>query len=105
MPREDARRHYEGYSNGILWPLFHYLLDRISFDSRDFEAYRRVSAQLRPIRRVEAVLHNTGLDIALEIERLRSEGGSGELAAALYEYHAGRFALSSALEKVMRQSV
>ena len=74
-------------------------------NSAVFEAYRRVSAQLRPIRRVEAVLQNTGLDIALEIERLRSEGGSGELAAALYEYHEGRFALSSALEKVMRQSV
>ncbi|MEE8408827.1 MAG: bifunctional alpha,alpha-trehalose-phosphate synthase (UDP-forming)/trehalose-phosphatase [Myxococcota bacterium] len=39
----DAKRHYEGYSNGVLWPLFHYLIDRITFDARDFEAYRRVN--------------------------------------------------------------
>jgi hypothetical protein len=69
-----------------------------------FEAFRRVSAQLRPIRRIEALLHATGLKIALEIERLRTDGRSAELAEAIDEYHEGRIALSTSLEKVMRQS-
>ena len=25
---DQVTRYYEGYSNGVLWPLFHYLLDR-----------------------------------------------------------------------------
>jgi trehalose 6-phosphate synthase/phosphatase len=33
----------EGFSNRVLWPLFHYLLDQIPLDSRDWEAYRAVS--------------------------------------------------------------
>ena len=68
------------------------------------EAYRRVSTQLRPIRRIEALLQNTGLEIALEIERLRLEGRRRDLEHALDEYHEGRFALSQPLEAVMRQS-
>jgi trehalose 6-phosphate synthase/phosphatase len=35
---EVARRFYEGYSNGVLWPLFHSLLDALP-DEQDFEAY------------------------------------------------------------------
>lgn len=73
-------------------------------NSAVFEAYRRVSTQLRPIRRIEALLQNTGLDIVLAIERLRLDNNSAELASALYEYHQGRIALSVSVEKVMRQS-
>jgi len=73
-------------------------------NSAVFEAYRRVSTQLRPIRRIEALLQNMGLDIALEIERLRLDNKSAELESALYEYHQGRIALSVSVEKVMRQS-
>ncbi|MBC7795121.1 MAG: bifunctional alpha,alpha-trehalose-phosphate synthase (UDP-forming)/trehalose-phosphatase [Clostridia bacterium] len=39
----DAKRHYEGYSNNVLWPLFHYLLNHVTFDPADFEAYKRVN--------------------------------------------------------------
>ncbi|MEM6730831.1 MAG: trehalose-6-phosphate synthase, partial [Myxococcota bacterium] len=41
---DDARRHYEGYSNGVLWPLFHYLMETVEYDSDDFAAYERVNA-------------------------------------------------------------
>ncbi len=41
----DARRHYRGYSNGALWPLFHYLQDHVDFAGGDFEAYRRVNVR------------------------------------------------------------
>lgn len=83
------------------------VFDQLAQDGNNsavFDAYRRVSAQLRPIRRIEALLQNTGMEVALEIERLRLEGRSGELASALDQYHDERFALSLPLEKVMRQS-
>lgn len=35
----DARRFYEGYSNGVLWPLFHSMLDRVPLHTRDWDAY------------------------------------------------------------------
>ena len=32
-------RFYEGYSNGVLWPLFHYLLDQIPLQVADWDGY------------------------------------------------------------------
>jgi trehalose 6-phosphate synthase/phosphatase len=45
VSEEDAERHYGGYSNSVLWPLFHYLQDRVELTSQDFEAYERVNEQ------------------------------------------------------------
>jgi trehalose 6-phosphate synthase/phosphatase len=39
----EVRRYYEGYANGALWPLFHYLLDRVRLDHREWETYREVN--------------------------------------------------------------
>ncbi len=41
----EHSRFYEGFSNGVLWPLFHYLLDRVRLDSRDWESYQAVNAR------------------------------------------------------------
>ncbi len=41
----DYERYYNGYSNKVLWPICHYLLDFIQYDSADFDGYRRVNAQ------------------------------------------------------------
>jgi trehalose 6-phosphate synthase/phosphatase len=43
LAKEDAQRHYEGYSNQVLWPLCHYLLEHVEFDGPDYEAYARVN--------------------------------------------------------------
>ncbi|EYF06907.1 bifunctional alpha,alpha-trehalose-phosphate synthase (UDP-forming)/trehalose-phosphatase [Chondromyces apiculatus] len=43
LDQEEASRFYEGYSNGLLWPLFHSLVDRIPLESRDWEVYRSVN--------------------------------------------------------------
>jgi trehalose 6-phosphate synthase/phosphatase len=32
-------RYYEGFSNGVLWPLFHYFLDQVPLHVRDWEPY------------------------------------------------------------------
>ncbi len=42
-PREIAH-YYDGFSNGVLWPLFHYLLDKVRLDAeRDWEVYQQVN--------------------------------------------------------------
>jgi trehalose 6-phosphate synthase/phosphatase len=37
----DADAHYNGFSNSILWPLFHYHPSTIAFDDAWYEAYKR----------------------------------------------------------------
>jgi trehalose 6-phosphate synthase/phosphatase len=40
----EASRYYNGFSNGVLWPLFHYLLDKVRMDARrDFDTYEAVN--------------------------------------------------------------
>ncbi|WP_438020408.1 bifunctional alpha,alpha-trehalose-phosphate synthase (UDP-forming)/trehalose-phosphatase [Sorangium sp. So ce315] len=40
----EQHRFYDGFSNGVLWPLFHYLLDKVNVDAElDWEAYQRVN--------------------------------------------------------------
>ena len=56
LPEEVAERHYNGFSNSILWPLFHYHPGEMNFDERDWVAYRDanmrfaqvVKSKLRP---------------------------------------------------------
>ncbi|RIB12039.1 glycosyltransferase family 20 protein [Gigaspora rosea] len=38
-----ADRHYNGFSNSILWPLFHYHPGEITFSQQDWEAYEIVN--------------------------------------------------------------
>ncbi len=39
----EVSRYYEGYANRVLWPLCHYLLDRVPRQERDWEAYSKVN--------------------------------------------------------------
>jgi trehalose 6-phosphate synthase/phosphatase len=45
IPPEEAAPFYEGYCNGVLWPLFHTLPDQLPFEDDDFPAYERVNAR------------------------------------------------------------
>ena len=40
---DEIRRYYEGFSNGVIWPLFHYLLDRVPLDAHEWQAYEAVN--------------------------------------------------------------
>jgi trehalose 6-phosphate synthase/phosphatase len=42
---QEVREYYEGFSNGVVWPLCHYLLDRIPLHSRGWHVYRDVNAK------------------------------------------------------------
>jgi trehalose 6-phosphate synthase/phosphatase len=43
IPADEYTGYYEGFSNGAIWPLFHYLLEHCSFDPEVWAAYRRVN--------------------------------------------------------------
>ncbi len=43
LSAEDHNGYYLGYSNGVIWPVFHYRLDLARFDADDIGAYRRVN--------------------------------------------------------------
>ncbi|MDO8386404.1 MAG: alpha,alpha-trehalose-phosphate synthase (UDP-forming) [Polaromonas sp.] len=44
--REDHDSYYLGYSNGVLWPVFHYRLDLADFDAGFIGGYRRVNQMM-----------------------------------------------------------
>ncbi len=43
LSREDHDAFYLGYSNNVLWPVFHYRLDLARFDAGYFPGYRRAN--------------------------------------------------------------
>lgn len=43
IPDELAERHYNGFSNSILWPLFHYHPGEMMFDEENWRAYREAN--------------------------------------------------------------
>src|SRR5512135_618428 len=45
LSEEDVRNYYEGFSNGVLWPLFHYMMDKIPLQALEWDAYERVNAR------------------------------------------------------------
>ena len=55
LATEDHVAYYQGYSNSVLWPFFHYRLDLADFHSAYLDGYRRVNrmfaARLLPLLR------------------------------------------------------
>ena len=57
LSADQVTRFYEGYSNGVLWPLFHYLLDQVPLHVGDWDAYVEVNEHFA---RVTAEHHRPG---------------------------------------------
>jgi trehalose 6-phosphate synthase len=55
LSREDHDSFYAGYSNGVLWPVFHYRLDLADFDAGYITGYRRVNQMFA--RKLKPLLH------------------------------------------------
>ena len=49
LTRGEVARYYDGFSNAVLWPLFHYLLERIPADKHGWEAYRAVNERFADV--------------------------------------------------------
>lgn len=56
LTQADHDAYYLGYSNGVLWPVFHYRLDLADFDAGYIAGYRRVNQQFA--RKLAPLLHD-----------------------------------------------
>jgi trehalose 6-phosphate synthase len=60
LDRADHDAYYVGYSNGVLWPVFHYRLDLADFDAGYIAGYRRVNQlfarRLAPLLREDDII-------------------------------------------------
>jgi trehalose 6-phosphate synthase len=43
LSRDEYEDYYLGFSNAILWPLFHYFIDAFRYSDEQYEAYQRVN--------------------------------------------------------------
>jgi trehalose 6-phosphate synthase/phosphatase len=43
LTRREVKEYYEEFSNGVLWPVFHYLLDRVPLGPSAWGSYLRVN--------------------------------------------------------------
>jgi trehalose 6-phosphate synthase len=73
----EYQRYYLGYSNSVLWPVFHGRLDLAQFEAGYFEQYsevnRRFAVLLRPMLRADDVIwvHDYHLiPLAIELRKL-----------------------------------
>ena len=44
LSRDQVERYYDGFANRVLWPLFHYLVDRVPVDADGWEAYKSANS-------------------------------------------------------------
>ena len=49
LSADQITRYYEGFSNGVLWPLFHYLLEQVPLHVRDWEPYVEVNQRFADV--------------------------------------------------------
>jgi trehalose 6-phosphate synthase/phosphatase len=41
----EVQRYYDGFSNGVLWPLLHYQLDRLPLATEGWETYQEINSR------------------------------------------------------------
>ncbi len=49
LTADEVETFYEGFSNGVLWPAFHCLTDRLPLQGDHFETYRQVNARMAQV--------------------------------------------------------
>jgi trehalose 6-phosphate synthase/phosphatase len=49
LTADQVRRYYEGFSNEVLWPLFHYRLDQMPLHVHDWDAYEDVNRRFADV--------------------------------------------------------
>ncbi|MGH7264424.1 MAG: trehalose-6-phosphate synthase, partial [Candidatus Rokuibacteriota bacterium] len=45
LGKDEVERYYDGFCNGVLWPLFHDLIGHVPLVVQDFDAYETVNAR------------------------------------------------------------
>jgi trehalose 6-phosphate synthase/phosphatase len=47
LSADEVRSFYEDFANGVLWPLFHYLLDRVPLHSKGWDSVQAGQREVR----------------------------------------------------------
>ena len=55
LTKEDINKYYNGFSNNTIWPLFHYFTNKVEYEYRNWEAYKRVNEKF--FETVDKVIH------------------------------------------------
>src|SRR5437868_10852778 len=78
LSREDHDSFYAGYSNGVLWPVFHYRLDLAVFDAVYMTVYPRVNQsvtrKLNPPLRYDHIDRVHDYHLNRTVDELRAVG-------------------------------
>ena len=74
----DYEQYYNGYSNKVLWPVCHYMLDFIRYERDDFEGYRRTNSvfatRLAPLLKPDDIIWVHDFHLIPLASELRSAG-------------------------------
>ncbi|MGZ7174655.1 alpha,alpha-trehalose-phosphate synthase (UDP-forming) [Burkholderia gladioli] len=78
LSQRDYDAYYLGYSNNVLWPVFHYRLDLANFDVQFSEGYRRVNRlfarKLMPLLKPDDVIWVHDYHLIPLATELRAQG-------------------------------
>ena len=88
LTEEERLKYYQGFSNEIIWPLFHDMISRCNFDPSYWDCYRRVNGKF-----AQAVMdHHESRDffwihdyhLMLMAQELRARGAKNRLGFFLH---------------------
>ena len=84
----DYEQYYNGYSNMVLWPACHYLLDFIRYEGSDFDGYRRVNgvfaSKLAPLLKPDDIIWVHDYHLIPLASELRSAGFNNPIGFFLH---------------------
>jgi len=78
LTQRDYDEYYVGFANQVLWPVCHYRLDLVKFETAYFDGYRRVNARLAdalaPLLRPDDIIWIHDYHLISLASELRSRG-------------------------------
>lgn len=88
LSQQDYEGFYLGFSNGALWPLFHYFVDSLHFSDQHYDSYQQVNAQyareLLPLLKTDDLIWIHDFHLIPLAEKLRQAGVSQPLGFFLH---------------------
>ncbi len=105
LEQQEFTRFLNGFSNGALWPTFHYFLETVNFSDEDYAGYlavnRRFAATLKPLLRDDDLLWVHDFHLIPLVRALREQGAQQPAAFFLHfdpAFHRGQPAVDKHLE-------
>jgi len=88
LNKRDHDGYYNGFSNNILWPLFHYLLGYYRYDHEQYQAYERVNTEfaenLLPLLAPDDIIWVHDYHLIPLAEKLRERGAEQPIGFFLH---------------------